>query len=98
MTGTSAHSKDSSGSLVVLAAESLEKVGEVAVEGSAVAVQVIGCRAGAGGAERGSTIAADSSSLRACGAWVGGSAAAVQVAATRQGGDSRGGWGGWAGG
>jgi len=40
LTGTSAEGKDSSGSLVVLSADSLEKVGEVAVDGSAVAVQV----------------------------------------------------------
>lgn len=42
LTGTSAEGKDSSGSLVVLDAQTLEKQGEIAVDGSAVAVQV--CR------------------------------------------------------
>lgn len=40
LTGTSAEGKDSSGALVVLSADSLDKLGEVAVDGSAVAVQV----------------------------------------------------------
>lgn len=46
LTGTSAEAKDSTGSLVVLSAASLEMLGEVAVDGSAVAVQVcvVGCR------------------------------------------------------
>lgn len=39
LTGTSAEGKDSSGALVVLDSQSLEKLGEVAVDGSAVAVQ-----------------------------------------------------------
>lgn len=40
LTGTSAEGKDSNGSVVVLSADSLERVGEIGVEGSAVAVQV----------------------------------------------------------
>lgn len=40
LTGTSAEGKDAAGSLVVLAADSLAKLGEVEVDGSAVAVQV----------------------------------------------------------
>lgn len=40
LTGTSAEGKDSSGALVVLSADTLERLGEIAVDGSAVAVQV----------------------------------------------------------
>jgi hypothetical protein len=40
LTGTSALGKDSTGSLVVLKGDTLERVGEVEVEGSAIAVQV----------------------------------------------------------
>ena len=40
LTGTSAERKEDQGAVVVLSADTLEKVGEVAVEGSAVAVQV----------------------------------------------------------
>lgn len=39
ITGTSAESKDSSGAIVVLKADTLERLAEVAVDGSAVAVQ-----------------------------------------------------------
>lgn len=39
LTGTSAEGKDSVGALVVLSADTLQKVGEVDVDGSAVAVQ-----------------------------------------------------------
>lgn len=42
LTGTSAEGKDSSGSLIVLDAQTLEKQGEIAVDGSAVAVQASG--------------------------------------------------------
>ncbi len=40
LTGTSAETKDSSGKLVVLRADDLQRVGEVEVDGSAVAVHV----------------------------------------------------------
>ena len=40
LTGTSARAKDSAGSVAVLDGETLEHVGEIGVEGSAVAVQV----------------------------------------------------------
>lgn len=40
LTGTSAEGKDSSGALVVLSADTLDKVGEVDVDGSAVSMQV----------------------------------------------------------
>ena len=40
LTGTSAHSKASGGSIVVFSAEALEQLGTVPVEGSAVAIQV----------------------------------------------------------
>lgn len=39
LTGTSAEGKDAAGALVVLSADTLTKLGETAVEGSAVAVQ-----------------------------------------------------------
>ncbi|KAL4433682.1 hypothetical protein ABPG75_000123 [Micractinium tetrahymenae] len=60
LTGTSAEGKDSSGALVVLSADTLEKVGEVEVDGSAVSVQwhprinqiFVGCGGRTGGCVR----------------------------------------------
>ncbi|PRW20712.1 WD repeat-containing 70 [Chlorella sorokiniana] len=60
LTGTSAEGKDSSGSLVMLDAQTLEKQGEIAVDGSAVAVQwhprinqiFVGCGGRGGGCVR----------------------------------------------
>lgn len=46
LTGTSAEGKDSNGSVVVLSADSLERLGEMGVDGSAVAVQVQMCPGG----------------------------------------------------